>query len=100
MIRPALAVFAGLVCGMIGHRQARRLREEGTNLRSLEQLLRRLALLLREGRRKRKMRCFSEKKCKFILHFPAAYGILSWREKGGPLPPVSRNVRGYREMAA
>ena len=46
------------------------------------------------------MRCFCEKKCKFILHFPAAYGILSWREKGGPLPPASRNVRGYREMAA
>lgn len=58
------------------------------------------ALLLREGWRERKMRCFCEKKCKFILHFPAAYGILSWREKGGPLPPVSRNVRGYREMAA
>ena len=49
MIRPALAVFAGLVCGVIGQRQARRLREEGTNLRSLEQLLRRLSLLLQEG---------------------------------------------------
>ena len=49
MIRPALAVFAGLMCGVIGQRQARRLREEGVNLRRWEQLLRRLALLLREG---------------------------------------------------
>ena len=49
MIRPALAMFAGLMCGVIGQRQARRLREEGANLRRWEQLLRRLALLLREG---------------------------------------------------
>ena len=49
MIRPVLAVFAGLLCGLIGQRQARRLREEGANLRRWEQLLRRLALLLREG---------------------------------------------------
>ena len=42
MIRPALAVFAGLMCGVIGQRQARRLREEGANLRRWEQLLRRL----------------------------------------------------------
>ena len=49
MIRSVLAVFAGLLCGLIGQRQARRLREEGANLRRWEQLLRRLALLLREG---------------------------------------------------
>ena len=49
MIRPVLAVFAGLLCGLIGQRQARRIREEGANLSRWEQLLRRLALLLREG---------------------------------------------------
>lgn len=49
MIRPVLAVFAGLLCGLIGQRQARRLREEGASLRRWTQLLRCLALLLQEG---------------------------------------------------
>ena len=49
MIRPVLAVFAGLLCGLIGQRQARRLREEDASLRRWAQLLRCLALLLREG---------------------------------------------------
>lgn len=49
MIRPFLAVAAGLLCGILGIRQARCIREENATLSRWEALLRHLCLLLREG---------------------------------------------------
>lgn len=49
MMRPFLALTAGLLCGVLGLRQARRIREESASLSRWETLLRHLALLLQEG---------------------------------------------------
>lgn len=49
MIRAVLAVMAGLLCGVIGVRHARRLSGTASRLRRWEELLRHLALLLTEG---------------------------------------------------
>lgn len=49
MIRPFLALAAGLLCGVLGLRQARRIREENANLSRWEALLLHLCLLLQEG---------------------------------------------------
>lgn len=49
MIRPLLAVMAGLLCGVAGLRQARQLTGGAARLRRLEELLRHLSLLLKES---------------------------------------------------
>lgn len=49
MIRAALAVTAGLLCGVMGIRHARQLNGTAFRLRRWEELLRHLALLLSEG---------------------------------------------------
>lgn len=49
MMRPVLAIMAGLLCALLGLRQAHRLREEDRRLRRWEVLLRHLCLLLQEG---------------------------------------------------
>lgn len=49
MIRPVLAVMAGILCGLLGLRQGQRIRREYDTLRRWEQLLRHLCIILREG---------------------------------------------------
>ena len=49
MIRPVLAIMAGLLCGMLGMRHGRAIREQSASLRRWETLLRHLCLILREG---------------------------------------------------
>lgn len=49
MIRPLLAVMAGLICGIMGMRQAQRLRQENAVLHRWEYILRQLCLILQEG---------------------------------------------------
>lgn len=49
MIRPLLAVMAGLICGVMGVRKAQCIRQENATLRRWEIILRRLCLILQEG---------------------------------------------------
>jgi hypothetical protein len=49
MMRPVLALMAGLVCGTLGMRRARSIREENARLHRWENLLRHMCLLLQEG---------------------------------------------------
>ncbi|MBE5804534.1 MAG: hypothetical protein E7316_08495 [Clostridiales bacterium] len=49
MIRPLLAIMAGLLCGLMGMRQSQRIREESHTLRRWEGILQQLCLILREG---------------------------------------------------
>lgn len=49
MIRPVLAIMAGLLCGVMGMRQAQRIRQESTTLHRWQCLLQRLCLLLQSG---------------------------------------------------
>ena len=49
MIRPLLAIMAGLICGVLGMRQARRITQENATLRRWEIILRQLCLILQEG---------------------------------------------------
>lgn len=49
MMRPLSAVMAGLLCGVLGMRQARGIRRDCNILRRWEQLLQRVALLLQES---------------------------------------------------
>lgn len=49
MIRPLLAVMAGLICGVMGVRKAQCIRQENATLRRWEIILRRLCLILHEG---------------------------------------------------
>lgn len=48
-MRPLLAVFSGLLCALLGMRQARRLRQDSARLHRWEQLLRQLQLILQES---------------------------------------------------
>lgn len=50
MIRPMLAIMAGLLCGVMGLRQASRIRETNATLHRWQTLLQHLCLLLREQR--------------------------------------------------
>jgi len=49
MIRQLLAVMAGLICGVMGMRQAQHIRQENATLRRWEIILRQLCLILQEG---------------------------------------------------
>lgn len=49
MIRPLLAIMAGLICGVMGMRQAQHIRRENATLRRWEVILRQLCLILQEG---------------------------------------------------
>lgn len=49
MIRPLLAVMAGLLCGVMGMRQSKRIHAENALLRRWQEMLQHLCLLLREG---------------------------------------------------
>lgn len=49
MMRPFLAIVAGLLCGVMGMRQARRIREESAALHRWEVILQHLCLLLRQS---------------------------------------------------
>lgn len=48
MIRPMLAIMAGLLCGVMGMRQASRIRETNATLHRWEIILQHLCLLLQE----------------------------------------------------
>lgn len=49
MMRPLLAIIAGLLCGLLGMRQAQRLRDENIRLHRWEILLQHLCLILQES---------------------------------------------------
>lgn len=49
MIRPLSAIMAGLICGVLGMRQARHIRQENAVLHRWEVILRQLCLILQEG---------------------------------------------------
>lgn len=49
MMRPLLAVMAGLLCALMGQRQARRIKEESALLHRWEAILHQLCLLLQES---------------------------------------------------
>lgn len=49
MMRPLLAIMAGLLCGLMGMRQAQRIREESATLHRWEIILQHLCLLLQES---------------------------------------------------
>ncbi|MBQ7305767.1 MAG: hypothetical protein IJW85_06115, partial [Clostridia bacterium] len=50
MIRPMLAIMAGLLCGVMGLRQASRIRETNATLHRWQTILQHLCLLLRQQR--------------------------------------------------
>lgn len=49
MMRPLLAIMAGLLCGLMGTRQAQRIREESATLHRWEAILEQLCILLQES---------------------------------------------------
>jgi len=49
MMRPLLAIMSGLLCGMLGMRRSRGIRQQSAALRRWEVLLRHLCLILRGG---------------------------------------------------